>query len=385
MTQSCTAHTSLPDSRAAGEQLGRDVLKSLGGESPDAVVVFASSKHDHQSLLRAIQDTCRTKVLVGSSSAGEFTQSSFEEGTACAIGFRSQDMSFSPGIGRNLHGDRSAAAHSIVGSFRGMTSQAFPHRSALIMTDALAGHADDFVEQITVLTGGSYKLFGGGAGDDAQFRKTHVFLGTEAVPDAAVSLEILSKHPIGVGVCHGWEPVGPPLRVTEARGMRLVSLNTIPSRDVFIRHAASTNQALDVANPIPFFLHNVLGIVTDSGFRLRVPLSIEADGSVQCAADIPEGAVVHIMKPQKLSALEATKSALAQIEGRTPQVAMFFDCVATRLRMGKEFGFELTAVERALGERASFVGCNTYGQIARSEGQFNGFHNCTAVVCVFPQ
>jgi len=33
---------------------------------------------------------------------------------------------------------------------------------------------------------------------------------------------------------------------------------------------------------------------------------------------------------------------------------------------------------------AGFVGCNTYGQIARAEGQFGGFHNCTAVVCVLP-
>jgi hypothetical protein len=29
---------------------------------------------------------------------------------------------------------------------------------------------------------------------------------------------------------------------------------------------------------------------------------------------------------------------------------------------------------------APFVGCNTYGQIARSDSQFSGFHNCTAVV-----
>lgn len=385
MTQSCTAHTSLSDSRAAGEQLGRDILQSFGGAPANAVVVFASSKHDHHRLLTALKETCHTKILIGSSSAGEFTQSSFAEGTACVIGFRSADMSFSAGIGRNLQTDRTTAAESIVGSFRGMTSHTFPHRSALIMTDALAGHADDFVEQITILTGGSYKFFGGGAGDDAQFRKTHVFFGTEVVPDAAVSLEILSKNPIGVGVCHGWEPAGPPFRVTEAQGRRLVSLNTIPCRDIFIHHAVSTNQALDVTNPIPFFLHNVLGIVTDSGIRLRVPLSIEADGAVQCAADIPEGAVVRIMKPQKLSALEATKSALAQLEGRTPKVALFFDCVATRLRMGKEFGFELNAVEGALGDQASFAGCNTYGQIARSEGQFNGFHNCTAVVCVFPE
>jgi hypothetical protein len=31
-----------------------------------------------------------------------------------------------------------------------------------------------------------------------------------------------------------------------------------------------------------------------------------------------------------------------------------------------------------------FAGFNSYGQIVRAEGQFSGFHNCTAVVCVFP-
>jgi hypothetical protein len=30
------------------------------------------------------------------------------------------------------------------------------------------------------------------------------------------------------------------------------------------------------------------------------------------------------------------------------------------------------------------TGCNTHGQIARAEGQFEGFHNCTAVVCLLP-
>jgi hypothetical protein len=33
---------------------------------------------------------------------------------------------------------------------------------------------------------------------------------------------------------------------------------------------------------------------------------------------------------------------------------------------------------------AGFVGCNTCAQIARADGQFGGFHNCTAVVCVMP-
>ena len=41
------------------------------------------------------------------------------------------------------------------------------------------------------------------------------------------------------------------------------------------------------------------------------------------------------------------------------------------------------AVADALGS-SNFAGCNTYGQIARAEGQFSGFHNCTAVVFVIP-
>jgi hypothetical protein len=58
--------------------------------------------------------------------------------------------------------------------------------------------------------------------------------------------------------------------------------------------------------------------------------------------------------------------------------------VATRLRMGREFDFELDAVRATLGD-AQFAGCNSIGQIARSEGQMSGFHDCTAVVCVIPE
>ena len=80
---------------------------------------------------------------------------------------------------------------------------------------------------------------------------------------------------------------------------------------------------------------------------------------------------------------EITDAAVRGLHGEKPLVALFFDCVATRMRMGDVFGFELQALGERLGG-APFVGCNTHGQIARAEGQFGGFHNCTAVVCVLP-
>jgi hypothetical protein len=76
-------------------------------------------------------------------------------------------------------------------------------------------------------------------------------------------------------------------------------------------------------------------------------------------------------------------AALAQLKGQRPAAALFFDCAATRLRMGQTFGLELRSLEGALGP-VPYAGSNTFGQIARAEGQFSGFHNCTAVVCVIP-
>jgi hypothetical protein len=166
-----------------------------------------------------------------------------------------------------------------------------------------------------------------------------------------------------------------------------VSLNAAPAVEAFERHAADTGQRFDPQDPLPFFLHNVLGVQTPSGYKLRVPLAVNPDGSISCAAEVPTGSTVAIMKSSGPSAAEAARlaadAAVRALGGHKPGVAIFFDCVATRLRTGREFGAELGALAGALGG-AVFAGCNTYGQVARAEGQFGGFHNCTAVIGVLP-
>lgn len=374
--------------REAGEILGKDVRDRLNGDAPHALVVFATPDQDHGELLKALTEACEPECLVGCSSAGEFTSSGAGTGMTCVLGLHGPDARFTASVGQGLREDRAGAADQLVGGFRGTAAGAYRYRSALVLTDALAGFADDLVDRLTVLTGGLYRFFGGGAGDDARFEHTVVFHGTDVVEDAAVALEILSNKPIGIGVSHGWTPGAERMRITEAAGMRLGSLNAVPAADVFDAHALATGQTFDREAPVPFFLHNVLGVESTAGYRLRVPLSVEADGAVACAADVPAGATSCIMTTSPGGAADAaaaaTRAALAQMDGHEPAVALLFDCVATRLRLGGRFGEELAAVQKELGA-VPFAGFNTYGQIAQAEGQFSGFHNCTAVVCVLPQ
>jgi len=354
---------------------------------PDVVIVFAAPTYDHAVLLRALKGVCQPKILLGCSSAGEFTSAIQGEGLACALALHSSEMQFAVGVGRGLRDQGMQAAEMLLSSFHGQNTYAYRYRTALVFADALAGKMDSLVERLTLLTAGTYQFVGGGAGDNAQFRSTPVFCETEVLSDAVVALEILSNTPVGIGVRHGWVSAGPVMRVTQVEGNRLISINAMPAVEAWQAHAAATRQNFDLADPLPFFLHTIVGIATDSGYRLRVPLSVEPDGSVQCAAEIPWGAGIHLMQTNNASAteaaVEALRNALAALDGASPSVALFFDCVATRLRMGDAFGLEMAALQPLLGATCA-IGCNTHGQIARAEGQFNGFHNCTAVVCIIP-
>jgi len=362
---------------------------AFAGEPPDAVILFASAIYDYPVLIKELMAECSPKLLVGCSSAGEFTGGTPSGASACAVAIRSGELAFAVGLGRGITKDRLAAVKEMVKTFRGTSDSTYRYRSALLLTDALAGYTEEFLEHLTVATAGRYQVFGGGAGDDAKFSKTHVFCGGEAVTDAAVALEILSNKALGIGVSHGWEPASQPMLVTEADGARIVSLNSAPAAELFEDYAESKGQTFDSANPLPFFLHNIIGIETPDGFKLRVPLSVQASGAVVCAAEVPVGSTVRIMSTSDKSAGEAaeraTKAALHQVASQgPPALALFFDCAATRLRMGKGFDSEINVVADELGS-TQFIGCNTYGQVARVDGQFSGFHNCTAVICIIPE
>jgi len=387
VTESAVVYTDHPDSNDAGRVLGMQIAEAMRG-TPDVVILFAAPTYDQANLLKVLKKTCHPAILIGCSSAGEFTNNVRGEGLASAVALRSASIKFSLGVGRGLSKDRKGAAEAVVSSFRGMDSNDYRYRSAIVLTDALAGLTDDLVEQLTLLTEGSYQFFGGGAGDNAQFSHTPVFYDTQVISDAVVTLEILSNSPVGIGVQHGWRPASEAMLVTETNGMHINSINGKPAVQAFQEHAEATGQAFDVNNPLPFFLHNLIGIDVGAGHKLRVPLSVDADGSILCAAEVPERSSVYIMRTSNESAVSAavsaTNAALQKLYGGKPAVTLFFDCVATRLRMGKEFGFELDAVNKQLAS-TPYVGCNSHGQIARAEGQFSGFHNCTAVVCIIPE
>src|SRR5579883_1949727 len=120
MTVSATAHSNLRDSAKAGEEIGARLLAAFDHQTPDVVIVFASSRHDYSGLLCAIERSCKPRIMVGCSSAGEFTNDSFHEGAASVVGLRSSEMKFNAILGRGLREDRANAARQVIDGLQGL-------------------------------------------------------------------------------------------------------------------------------------------------------------------------------------------------------------------------------------------------------------------------
>src|SRR5438045_1409189 len=83
------------------------------------------------------------------------------------------------------------------------------------------------------MLGDDVRLPGGAAGDDLAMKRTVVGMSGQVHSDAILVAVIFSKAPIGVGVCHGHEPVTRPLKVTRARGNVVHEIENRPAWDVW--------------------------------------------------------------------------------------------------------------------------------------------------------
>src|SRR5689334_12612068 len=119
MMETAIAYTNLEEDVSAGHALGRELRAGLSGP-PDALVVFAAPQYAHGDLLRALAEQCPSGVMIGASSAGEFTHFAKGEGTVSALALKSAEIRFKAAVGHHLREDPKAAAREMVSNFRGL-------------------------------------------------------------------------------------------------------------------------------------------------------------------------------------------------------------------------------------------------------------------------
>jgi methyl-accepting chemotaxis protein len=387
--------TSLASGRAteAAEKIARDIHRKLDGSDPALIVAFASTTQPLSELMPALASEFPGAVLLGASTAGEFTENGDAKNSVAVFGLAG-DYRVVAGMGTGLKANVEAAVQQAVSDLP-PSIEGYPHRTALVLLDPFAGRSEEAVLIAAGLLGGDVRMAGGAAGDDLKMKSTFVACGTRVASDAIVVALLFSKRALGVGVCHGHTPVSRPLRVTKASGSVVYEIEGRPAWTVWaeMTRGRAVERQIDPfqlrSDEVPgYLLQYEAGLPTGSEYKIRAPLARQEDGSLTFACGIPEGAFIRITESvptrQVESAREAAKRARAQTGDRPIAGALVFDCICRNLILDKEFGNAVKGISEELG-RVPIAGFETYGEIAMDAGDMSGFHNTTTVVLAFPK
>lgn len=370
-----------------------ELRRQLGSAEPALVVGFASTQQPLEAVTQSLMKAFPHATVLGASTAGEFTEGGDAKRSLSAFAVAGAFRVFA-GLGRGLKASvDTAVTEAVAGLPQALVGH--PHRTALVLLDALSGSSEEAALHVATLLGGDLPMAGGAAGDDLQMKAPYVACGPQVASDAIVVATIFSKSALGLGVSHGHEALSRPLKITRAHGSVVHELEGRPAWDVWLEetreradqsgYGASTLTADRIT---PFLLHYEAGLSTGHGYKIRAPLSKNDDGSINFACGIAEGATIRITESvaerQVQSAREAARNARQALGGKKVAGAVVFDCICRNLILGADFATAVRGMSEELGD-VPIAGFETYGEIALQVGEMSGFHNTTSVVLAFPE
>lgn len=370
----------------------REAREQLGDAEPAFGMVFVSPTADLESALRAARETAGTENVVGCTTAGEITEGGLSHGGASVMlvaGDFTSQLGFGTGVGGAPAEVAARLTRGLEATKRAAAARDHRHLTSVLLTDGLTGTAErvlDALYEARVQT--ATQIVGGAAADDNAFRATHVGAGELAGRDAAAVLHVFGATPWGVGIGHGLTPTTKQMRVTRAHDNVVHEINGEPAFTVYQRHAAERGIDLRREDAAPYMVAHELGIhFFERVSRARAPLSVLDDGSLSCAAEVPQGSMVSILSGQPdamiAAARAAANDAFLGLEGRKAAGVLLFDCICRGTMLKSDFAREIEAVRSVFGE-VPIAGFLTYGEIARRPGFQEGWHNSTAVVVAIP-
>lgn len=375
--KAASAFSTNTDAYHAGFEAVSTALKRAGIETPSLAIVFASVSYDQAQVVKGARDAANHAPLVGCSTAGEITQGEVSTKSVAALVLESPDMKITTGRGAPLKEGAAASGTELAKALK--EAAPGPLKLIVALSDVLSGNGAEVVRGIQAEMGEKFLIVGGGAGDDFLFKSTYQYLNDEVLEGSSVGIGLGGEFSIGVGVRHGWMPIGIPMIATRSSGSVLYELDHRPAiaiyEEYFGTHAAEmrTEPLARMAITYPIGLR-----ITDMDeYLIRDPITVGDDGSITCAAEIPEGAEVRLMIGSRDKAIEAAQEAAQKLmndftaQKSQPKAIFVFNCIAREKLFGLKAKEEIQAVQEIVGADVPLIGFYTYGEIAPVGGEVN--------------
>ena len=260
--------------------------------------------------------------------------------------------------------------------------------TAIVLTDGLSAHVARLLSELFGRLGNRVHYIGGGAGSLSLKQEPCVFTRDGVFQDAAV-VGFVRQHS-KLGVRHGWTVLQGPVVATRTEGNRIYELNWKTAFDVYcetlsehVDEEVTRENLFSITKSFPFGIYK-------EGHEdvVRDPVAVGEQGELICVGEVPENAVLNILRGDHDSLLAAASQAAEDSlpeAGVDAHSVLLVDCVSRTIFLGDQFEEELDAVRarlEPLGPDVPLWGMLSLGEISSHGTGYVEFFNKTIVSAV---
>lgn len=259
--------------------------------------------------------------------------------------------------------------------------------TALLLVDGLAAGISPFIQNLFDRYGNVVNYLGGGAGSLSLQQGPCLFSNEGFFQNAAIVTLVRLKSALGVQ--HGWQKHAGPLVATRTHGNVIDELNWENAFDIYQNIVeASSGRTLTPENFFSISKGYPFGIMKEESEDIvRDPISVNQGKEIVCVGEVPENAVLNVLKGTKSQLIEAAGKAaeqcLEQCSAGEHFQGIVFDCISRVLYLEDEFTDELSAIQGRIHARypgVEVAGVLSIGEISSYGDGYLELFNKTAVV-----
>ncbi len=380
------------DNHGNGERCGREAARAAlarMGPGPVSLALLFVSHPQPAQVLKGVREILGDGVpLIGTTSAGEYTQAGYVEDGAGLLLMHNEQMRFHA-LGSPKRWLRTGP---LLGRLRGTSEDGlkspYHHRTLMLFPDDSSMRLNQLVDTAIKETAMLYDIIGGpGPTIPTPPRPAGLFHNGQMFRTGITGVEVLSRRPVGSALANGWEVAAGPYRVTRTDDHRIIRLDGRPAQEIYEDFALG--QGIDLTGGLPraFGMNHPIGVCGAGECQVSLVMGFDAQGALQMTSPPPVNALVHILAMQPTAMIAAARRAIQRavsgLDDQGASGALFIDCMSTAMLLADAYRQQQQAVREELGD-VPFLGFRSHGVLARLKGQFSGHFECSVGACILP-
>jgi len=335
------------------------------------LVQIYSAKNDskwYQSIGNEIRKVFPLSVMIGASSVGEICDGKmFTDSTVIIFSFF-ENSSLNIFSYECKLGGEEAIGEALVNDVETLNVDV---KGMLLLSTPITSDAGKLFNRITA-GNLNYPVFGGGAGDYANKRKTLVFDGKHCFEQGVISV-VFSGNSLYIEpfTYLGWQPLSKEMTITEIGEMSVKSLDGKPAFSVYEKYFGIKADDSFFQNSLefPFLFYRNGQIIARTPFFVN-----EKDGSIQMVGDVQVGEKFRIGYGNPQMILAESVHIQKQMQDFNPEAIFLYTCICRRFLLQQDANLE-TLPFNTIAPTAGFY---TFGEFC-SNGTFNSLLNSSMV------